>query len=164
MIKIYRKTATIKAEQFDEAKWQSIYNDSHNPEEWNIEARKFGIDHYHGYFIIPTCEGDMRIHDGDWIATGINGEHWPIADDIFKKTYAELPVIPKCVADWIEECKQKHISTGDMLCSERRPEQMRDWMALTPGTYQFDYARYHKYQELVARAWLDGYQVEAQHE
>ncbi|MCT3567245.1 hypothetical protein EFR94_07595 [Levilactobacillus brevis] len=85
MIKIYRKTATIKAEKFDEAKWQSIYNDSHNPEEWDIEAQNFGIDHYHGYFIIPTREGDMRIHDGDWIATGINGEHWPISDDVFKK-------------------------------------------------------------------------------
>lgn len=75
-----------------------------------------------------------------------------------------MPVIPKAVADWIEECKQKHISIGDMLCSERRPEQMRDWMALTPGTYQFDYARYQKYQELVARAWLYGYQLEEQHD
>ena len=26
---------------------------------------------------------------GDWIATGIDGEHWAIKDDIFKKTYTE---------------------------------------------------------------------------
>lgn len=25
--------------------------------------------------------------DGDWIATGIDGEHWCIANDIFRKTY-----------------------------------------------------------------------------
>lgn len=155
MIKIYRKTATIKAEQFDEAKWQSIYNDSHNPEEWDIEARKFGIDHYHGYFIIPTCEGDMRIHDGDWIATGINGEHWPIADDIFKKTYAELPVIPKNVADWIEAAK--HGGT-DMS----NPSVINAAI----GAVEYDQSNYEiagwirGRGNLFARAWLDGYQVE----
>lgn len=69
-------------------------------------------------------------------------------------------MIPDYAADWIEECKQENITLSDMLCSEKRPEQIRDWMALTPGTYQFDYARYQKYQELIARAWLDGYQVE----
>ncbi|ARN92900.1 hypothetical protein AZI11_08295 [Levilactobacillus brevis] len=147
MIKTYRKTATIKAEKFDEAKWQSIYNDSHNPEEWDIEAQKFGIDHYHGYFIIPTREGDMRIHDGDWIATGINGEHWPISDDVFKKTYAELPVIPKAVAGMIE--------------NYRRNEPLSN-LLFDAGTFHFenrvlDWIRIH--DEVVARAWLDGYQV-----
>jgi hypothetical protein len=36
-----------------------------------------------------TLEGDLILHDGDWIVTGINGERWPIADDIFRKTYVE---------------------------------------------------------------------------
>ena len=155
MIKTYHKTTTIKAEQFDEAKWQSIYNDSHNPEEWDIEARKFGIDHYHGYFIIPTCEGDMRIHDGDWIATGINGEHWPIADDIFKKTYAELPTIPKGVAEYIESAK--HGGT-DM----NNP----DIVLAAMGAIEFDQANINISEWIqdngddFARAWLNGYQVE----
>ena len=164
MIKVYRKTDTIKAEQFDGSKRMAkrygaeLYSES-----------GYGYDAVEGEpdgdgYVIDTLEGELLLRTGDWIATGVNGDHWPIADDVFKKTYAELPVIPKAVADWIEECKQKHISIGDMLCSERRPEQMRDWMALTPGTYQFDYARYQKYQELVARAWLDGYRVEAQHD
>ncbi|MCX7511610.1 DUF1642 domain-containing protein [Levilactobacillus brevis] len=150
MDKIYRKTATIKAERFD--------GSNEMVEKYHID---FDDDPYVLQFRIETMQGWVWLAVGDWIATDVNGEHWPIADDIFKKVYAELPVIPKAVADWIEECKQKHISIGDMLCSERRPEQMRDWMALTPGTYQFDYARYQKYQELVARAWLYGYQVEA---
>ncbi|MEQ6218251.1 DUF1642 domain-containing protein [Levilactobacillus brevis] len=150
MIKTYRKTATIKAEQFGEAKWQSIYNDSHNPEEWDVEARKLGIDHYHGYFIIPTCEGDMRIHDGDWIATGINGEHWPIADDIFKKTYAELPVIPKAVADTIEQVRKINgYELGNLFFDAMEfdnPGNCADWIA--------------SHQDEIARAWLDEYQVE----
>lgn len=85
MIKIYHKTATIKVEQFDEAKWQAIYNDFHTPEEWDVEARKLGIDHYNGYFIIPTYEGDMRIHDGDWIATGEMESIGRLAMKFFKK-------------------------------------------------------------------------------
>lgn len=154
MIKIYRKTTTIKAEQFDEVKWQSVYNDSHNPEEWDFEARKLGIDHYHGYFIIPTCEGDMRIHDGDWIATGINGEHWPIADDIFKKTYAELPVIPKAVADWIELGKSKRVSFDTALLLTLYENKKTDGNELARWIMHGNLAT-------VARAWLDGYQVEA---
>lgn len=75
-----------------------------------------------------------------------------------------LPVIPKEVADWIEKCKNDGTSVGDMLCSERRPEKMRDWMALTPGTYEFNQRRYKEHQELVAHAWLDGYQVEGKHD
>lgn len=74
--------------------------------------------------------------------------------------YAELPVVPQVVAEWIRKCKSDGASIGDMLCSENRPEQMRDWMALTPGTYIFDQQRYSKCQDLVARAWLDGYQIE----
>ena len=29
----------------------------------------------------------MNLKKGDWIATGVDGEHWVIADDIFHKTY-----------------------------------------------------------------------------
>ncbi|GCD87455.1 hypothetical protein KB1253_26130 [Lactiplantibacillus plantarum] len=83
----------------------------------------------------------------------------------YKKDYDaalpdDLPVIPKVVADWIEKCKHDGTSVGDMLCSERRPEKMRDWMVLTPGTYEFNQRRYAEHQDLVARAWLDGYVVE----
>ncbi|MCZ2118618.1 DUF1642 domain-containing protein [Levilactobacillus brevis] len=157
MIKTYRKTTTIKAEQFDEAKWQSIYNASHNPEEWDFEARKLGIDHYHGYFIILTYEGDMRVHDGDWIATGINGENWPIADDIFRKTYAELPVIPEAVADWIELGKSKRVSLDTALLLTLYENKKTDGNELARWIMHGNLAT-------VARAWLDGYRVEAQHD
>jgi outer membrane protease len=47
----------------------------------NSEKTIYGID---------TLEGKLRVKVGDWIATGANGEHWPIADVIFKKTYVEV--------------------------------------------------------------------------
>ncbi|MBZ3776471.1 hypothetical protein K9P40_05195 [Lentilactobacillus otakiensis] len=86
MIKIYRKTATIMAEQFDgsqkmikkygiEDSADSGYNDS----DWEDEG-----------LCIPTKKGYLRINNGDWIATSIDGEHWVIQDDIFKKTYVEV--------------------------------------------------------------------------
>ena len=37
--------------------------------------------------IIQTLEGDMRAMPGDWVITGINGEKYPVKDEIFKKTY-----------------------------------------------------------------------------
>lgn len=32
----------------------------------------------------------MKFDTGDWIATGIDGEHWVIADNIFQRTYEEV--------------------------------------------------------------------------
>lgn len=158
MDKIYRKTATIKAEQFDGS---------------DEMIKKYGIRKNTEYMLsddpleyktvpyqIETLESWVNINLGDWIATGVKGEHWPIENDVFKKTYAELPVIPKAVADWIEKCKHDGTSVGDMLCSNRRPEKMRDWMELIPGTYEFNQQRYTECQNLVARAWLNGYTVE----
>lgn len=37
--------------------------------------------------IIHTLEGDMTAHKGDVIITGVNGEQYPVARDIFDKTY-----------------------------------------------------------------------------
>lgn len=77
MIKKYRKVTTIKAQQFDES--------SESINKYNID-----VDDY-GNCAIPTLEGMLELEVGDWIATGTNGEHWPIKDDIFKKTYKEVP-------------------------------------------------------------------------
>ncbi len=40
-----------------------------------------------GYHYIETLEGQMRVSAGDWIITGVNGEHYPCKPDIFAKTY-----------------------------------------------------------------------------
>jgi len=36
---------------------------------------------------IRTLEGDMKVSDGDWIITGVQGEHYACRKDIFEKTY-----------------------------------------------------------------------------
>lgn len=145
MIKIYRKTATIKAEQFDGS-------------EEMIERYDMGFQlapNGKGGAIIKTLEGDLLVHVGDWIATGINGEHWPIADDIFKKTYAELPVIPKAVTDWIKKCKHDGIAIASAMDEDKFPKKVADYFR----TY-YTRGQWIKLQNDFARAWLDGYVVE----
>ncbi|WP_333604399.1 hypothetical protein [Lactobacillus acetotolerans] len=77
MIKTYRMIATIQAEQFD--------GSNKMIEEYNITP-PMPLD---PDYTINTLEGDMVLGVGDWIAIGVNDEHWPIANDIFKKTYTE---------------------------------------------------------------------------
>ena len=38
-------------------------------------------------FEVETLEGTMKGQSGDWLIVGVNGEMYPIAQDIFKKTY-----------------------------------------------------------------------------
>lgn len=127
MTKIYRTTDTIKAEQFDGS------NEMIN--KYHIEFD----DTYRCPFRLETLEGWLGVNVHDWIATGINGDHWPIVDDVFKKTYKELPVIPKVYGDTIEEFKANHYKLSEMF-------DEWDWN--------------YDGQELIARAWLDGYRVE----
>nr|WP_318630596.1 hypothetical protein [Lentilactobacillus buchneri] len=86
MIKTYRKIATISAEQFDGSDKQIKKYGIRPPYPQEIGT----ITDEEWRPLLPTKEGLMTCHVGDWVATGINGEHWPIADDIFKKTYVEV--------------------------------------------------------------------------
>ncbi|KAF1282558.1 DUF1642 domain-containing protein [Lactiplantibacillus plantarum] len=134
MIKFYRKTATIKAEQFDGTK-QS--------------ADQLGLFKYRGGWYLETLEGSMLVSNGYWIATGVNGEHWAIADDVFKKTYAELPVIPENVAYIIKQAKKGDYKLG--------------WVfhATYLGIWRVSVGNWIRtHSDVFARAWLDGYVVE----
>lgn len=42
--------------------------------------------------VVRTLEGDMFVSPGDWIITGVKGEHYPCKPDIFEATYE--PVMP----------------------------------------------------------------------
>ena len=44
--------------------------------------------------IIETPEGPHVVIPGDWIITGIAGEHYPCKDTIFRMTYALVPDPP----------------------------------------------------------------------
>jgi hypothetical protein len=41
----------------------------------------------HEPFEVQTIEGTMQGKPGDWLMVGVNGEMYPCADEIFKKTY-----------------------------------------------------------------------------
>ncbi|MFQ9706115.1 MAG: hypothetical protein ACLRX6_03375 [Limosilactobacillus pontis] len=81
MLKEYRKKTTIKAEQFD---LNDIDSSCAMCKKYHI------ITPQNEHFLLPTKEGNMVLHGGDWIATGIDGEHWAIADDIFRRIYEEV--------------------------------------------------------------------------
>lgn len=47
----------------------------------------FPADYSIESFLIETLEGHYNVAPGDWIITGVNGEHYPCKPDIFEKTY-----------------------------------------------------------------------------
>lgn len=42
-----------------------------------------------GIYYIDTLEGEMQVRPGDWIITGVKGEHYPCKPDIFEMTYED---------------------------------------------------------------------------
>ncbi|MBJ7629845.1 hypothetical protein EFL45_04245 [Weissella confusa] len=57
---------------------------------WVFEAFLKGTFEYNASgnkSIVHTLEGDMTAHVGDYLAKGIDGELYPIAKDIFERTY-----------------------------------------------------------------------------
>ncbi|EJV0591477.1 DUF1642 domain-containing protein [Listeria monocytogenes] len=70
---------------------------------------------------------------------------------LVKAKEPELVVVPQFVADWISHCKQK---VYDLFLSmdyddSDMPYEMYNWLTFSADN-----------QELLARAWLDGYEVE----
>lgn len=70
----YRKTALIEATQW--------FKPGDHPAV--IEKYFGGVE---PLYCIETLEGFLEVTSGSWIATGVDGEHWPIKPDIFAKTY-----------------------------------------------------------------------------
>lgn len=146
MIKVYRKTANIKAEQFD--------GSDETIKRYKLGFSK-GMDTGTIYeYTILTTEGRMDLNIGDWIATGVNGEHWAISDDVFKKTYAELPVIPEEVSLSIEDWKKHSLGLDQIFGMVYQHEITR-----TQGSTTINWIMCGN-QDTFARAWLDGYVVE----
>ncbi|WP_040536814.1 DUF1642 domain-containing protein [Schleiferilactobacillus shenzhenensis] len=140
----YIKTASIEAEQFDgsEAMAKKYLLDI------PTVSAKDKVASGHTVYGISTLEGYLYVYKGDWIATGSDGEHWPIANYIFRRTYKPLPVIPPAVAGIIKWYKQ-HYSLTILLSDAfdlRFPENISNWIT--------------RHDEIIARAWLDGYETE----
>ncbi|WP_349626357.1 DUF1642 domain-containing protein [Lactiplantibacillus plantarum] len=145
MIKVYRTTATIKAEQFDGS-------DAMVDKYELIDAGTM-LGTHHSPELYLTWSGKVDV--GDWIITDNFNHHTLMTDEEFKQQYAELPVIPKYVAE--------HIINGHAV---------NDLVPIGGGIYRsMIQAVVYGYKEgdigdwivnhsdLFARAWLDGYQV-----
>lgn len=147
----YIKTTTTEFEQFDGS---------------DEMFKKYGIRPDMGtanvvtgkplYFLMPTLEGELSFEIGDWIATGVNGEHWAVKDEIFKKTYKKLPVIPECVNYAIEWFEQNDNGLGQIFRNVY--EDLADNWHESP---QLKVAEMWiiSYPDEFARAWLVGYEV-----
>lgn len=93
----------------------------------------------------------------------LNGDEYvkynAVLDKVDNAYELQKPEIPKFVADWIEEVKQRGCGLADALnCFESpiMPEKVKQWI-------QFDFAAigcHHDNQELLAKAWLNGYTIE----
>lgn len=92
-----KKPVTIQAAQFNhgehtKAEWLEYVPDANigvrvtdpenDPE--GLQGTEFS------WFLIPTLEGDHSVTDGDWIITGVEGEHYPCKRAIFDKTYDQV--------------------------------------------------------------------------
>lgn len=82
MLHKYRKRVPIEAEQFNGSTKQIARYKVHvvGPTSWG------GASH----FLLPTKEGNMKLNVGNYIATGVDGEHWVIDQDIFERTYERV--------------------------------------------------------------------------
>lgn len=88
-------------------------------------------------------DNEVSFEIGDWIVNEAD-EIKVMADDVFKKTYAELPVISEKLDSYIQLYKRNNYGITDMLYD------LTDEVCPDANLTKDD----------IARAWLDGYQVE----
>lgn len=140
MIKIYQKQP-IQAEQFDGS--QKMVDKYH------ISVYNENIDKYGGLGDWTPNEYTFNgtyIDVGDWIIENSENIHPIMTNNEFKKYYAELPVIPRFVADYISLMKLEGKSLGDAIKYWLREDDIDEYM--------------EDNSEMFARAWLNGYTVE----
>ena len=86
-MKFRKKPVVIEATQWfkmgDHPEVKPVYTHGPSDEHWHPTVPT-------GEGWIKTLEGDMRVTPGDWIITGVKGEHYPCKPDIFEATYERV--------------------------------------------------------------------------
>ena len=82
----------------------------------------------------------------------------------YKKNYDaalpdDLPVVPKAVAAYIKKCKHDGIAIASAMDEDEFPKKVADYFR---NYYTRD--QWIELQDTFARAWLDGYVVEEEHD
>lgn len=158
----YYKTGTITAEPFDGSiGMMGKYGIKKEPLDVNalINASdsEETLSHYlyrTTSYLIPTLEGDMKIHKGDMIVTGAEGEHWAVKASIFSKTYEALPLIPHTIAREIELLKQDGETLTSVIGAAYQDVLVLGTKHLTSVDEYILYAG-----DTFITAWTKGYQV-----
>lgn len=86
---------------------------------------------------------DLKVSDLSWFFRKL--------EDVIKVKEPELIAVPRFAADWINHCKQREYDLACLLDYEDSDmsSEMYEWLISSADN-----------QELLARAWLDGYEVE----
>jgi hypothetical protein len=101
-------------------------------------------------------DNEVSFEIGDWIVNEAD-EIKVMADEEFKQQYGELPVIQKVVADWIDKCKHNGIAIASAMDEDKFPKEVAYYFR----TY-YTRDQWIEIQDTFARAWIIGYQVEAE--
>lgn len=109
MAKFKKKPVVIEASQwFKEGDHLAVENPMRIPADIVESIKMLGCDHCgtdwecHGW--VDTLERGHLVCPGDWIITGVEGEHYPCKPDIFKKTYDPVPSPSCCIchSEWVD--------------------------------------------------------------
>nr|WP_253248917.1 DUF1642 domain-containing protein [Listeria monocytogenes] len=86
---------------------------------------------------------DLKVSDLSWFFRKL--------EDVVKVKEPELIAVPRFAADWINHCEQREYDLACLLDygNAGMPDEMYGWLISSADN-----------QELLARAWLDGYEVE----
>lgn len=123
MIKKYiKRPYVIEAVQWGGSNYTK---DRHN---WIFNSGNVRFDEFEpGVLIVYTLEGDMKVHLGDYIVRGVDGEFYPVKKEIFEKTYRELKQPDpnavcfkdglNCEEEWIEQ--EKELEKSEWVCVKK---------------------------------------------
>ena len=153
MIKMYREKSKIDAERFDGSQ-KSVFGYKIVPDKPFVDAPN---EKPKCYFVLTgdNFEDGILIEKGDWILND-GTDIYQLDNESFKNRCDQLPVIPAVIAEYISAVKNGETDLEDSTVVEA---------AL--GAIEYDQASYieadwiQQHGDTFARAWLDGYQVEA---
>lgn len=149
-MKFYRKQP-LEAEQFDGSQ-KLVFGYSVIPSIL-IDAIA-GKPAYYSMLVDDVCQDSdddtgVVLEVGDWIVKEAD-EIEVVADDVFKQTYAELPVIPEEVYCLIKQTKEWDYNLGMVFYDAYSGHA---WNTCTSEWIM-------EHADMFAHAFLDGYQVE----
>jgi hypothetical protein len=152
----YIKTVPIEAEQFDGSE---AMIDKYGM----MDVGTMNGSQHSDQIIIPTLTGGVHVLDGDWITTEKGGDHSVVdGNDNFEQMFKKLPVIPRAIANAIEEYRDKFGSAKGLLTlilDMDRPWTL-DTLVTVAAMPELTIHEFINKTDVLARAWLDGYEIE----